>query len=52
MGSNATYSTNVKKKQSCYRPEWPRGFQEVKVPDFKTTAQDGSKVVSLISVRG
>jgi hypothetical protein len=29
--------------------EWPRGFQEVKVPDFLTTAQDGGKVVSLIS---
>ena len=27
--------------------EWPRGFQEVKVPDFMTTAQEGSKVVSL-----
>jgi len=27
--------------------EWPRGFQEVKVPDFMTMAQDGGKVVSL-----
>ena len=26
--------------------EWPRGFQEVKVPNM-TTAQDGGKVVSL-----
>ena len=24
----------VKIKQSCYRPEGPRGFQEVKVPRF------------------
>ena len=22
-------------KQSHYRPEWPRGFQEVKVPRFR-----------------
>jgi hypothetical protein len=27
--------------------EWPRGFQEVKFPDFMTTANDGGKVVSL-----
>ena len=26
--------------------EWPRGFQEVKVPNM-TTAQDGGKVASL-----
>jgi hypothetical protein len=46
--------------------EWPRGFQEVKVPCFHEKAQDGVKVVSpstgriypqeillvLISVRG
>ena len=28
--------------------EWPRGFQEVNVPDFMTMAQDGGKVVSLM----
>jgi len=27
--------------------EWPRGFQEIKVPDFITTVQDGGKVISL-----
>ena len=27
--------------------EWPRGFQEVRFPDFTTTAEDGGKVVSL-----
>jgi hypothetical protein len=32
----------VKIKQSRYRLEWPRGFQEVKIP-----GQDGGKVVSL-----
>ena len=40
-----------KVNQSHYRPEMPRGFQEVKVPrlrdnDNVTTAQDGGKVVS------
>ena len=33
--------------QSHYRPVVPRGFQEIKVPNFMTTAQDGGKVVSL-----
>jgi len=28
--------------------EWPRGFQEVKFPDFMTAVQDGGKVVSLM----
>ena len=36
-----------KVKQSHYRPEVPRGFQEVKVPDYVTMAQDGGKVVGL-----
>jgi len=27
--------------------ELPRGFQEVKVPDFMKTAQDGGKIVIL-----
>ena len=27
--------------------EWPLGFQELRFPDFMTTAQDGGKVVSL-----
>jgi len=31
-------------KQSRYRPEVPRGFQEVEVPDYVTTAQNGGKV--------
>jgi len=33
--------------QSHYRPEVPRGFQEVKVPDYVTMGRDGVKVVSL-----
>ena len=36
-----------KANQSHYRPEVPRGFQKVKVPDYVTMAQDGGKVVSL-----
>ena len=28
--------------------EWPRGFQEVKVPRFHDTAQGGGTVVSLM----
>ena len=31
--------------QSHYRPEVPRGLQEVKVPDYMKMAQDGGKVV-------
>jgi hypothetical protein len=27
-------------------PEWPRGFQELRFPDFVTKVQDGGKVVS------
>ena len=37
----------VKVNQSHYRLEVPRGFQEVKVPDYVTMTQDGGKVVSL-----
>jgi len=33
--------------QSHYRPEVPRGLQEVKAPDYMTMAEDGGKVVSL-----
>jgi len=36
----------VKVKQCRYRPGGPRGFQEVKFPDFMTTAQDCGKIVS------
>ena len=36
-----------KVNQSHYRPEVPRGFQVVKVPDYVTVAQDGGNVVSL-----
>jgi len=39
---------NLKKvHQSHYRPEVPRGFQEVSFPDYVTVAQDGGKVVNL-----
>jgi len=39
---------NIKKvNQSRYRPELPRGFQEVKVPDYVTMSQNGGKVFSL-----
>jgi len=34
--------------QSRYRPGVAQGFQEVKVPHFMTTAQDGGKIVSLM----
>ena len=37
----------TKLDQSHYRPEVPRGFQEVKFPDYVTMAQDGGKVVGL-----
>jgi len=37
----------VKLKFSVTGLEWPRMFQEVKVADLMTTAQDGGKVVSL-----
>jgi len=30
-----------------YRPEVPRGFQELRVPDYVTVAPDGGKVVIL-----
>ena len=43
--SSINYSKKV--NQSHYRPEVPRGFQEVKVPRLRDMAQDGSKVVSL-----
>ena len=33
--------------QSHYRPEVPREFEEVKVPNYVTMTQDGGKVVSL-----
>ena len=36
-------------KQSVTGPEWHRVFQEVKVPDFITTAQDGGKLSDLRS---
>ena len=42
-----TLSNVLKVNQSHYRPEMPRGFQELSFPDFMTTAQDGGKVVSL-----
>jgi len=29
-----SFLVKVKVNQSRYRPEWPRGFQEVKVPRF------------------
>jgi hypothetical protein len=29
-------------------PEWPREFQEIRFPDFLTTAEDVGKVVSLM----
>jgi hypothetical protein len=32
MRNMAKEKVKVKVKQSCYRPEWPREFQEVKVP--------------------
>jgi hypothetical protein len=48
-------STNVKENcktqkesQSHFRPEVPRGFQEVRFKDYVTMAQDGGKVVSLM----
>jgi len=34
-------------QQSHYRPVVPRGFQEVRFPDYVTMAHDGGKVVSL-----
>ena len=34
----------VKVNQSHYRPEVPRGFQEVKVPRFRDKAQDGDRL--------
>jgi len=39
--------TGKKVNQSHYRPEVPSVFQEVKVPDYVTMAQDGGRVVSL-----
>jgi len=33
--------------QSHYRPEVPRGFQDVVFPDYVTMTQDDGKVVSL-----
>ena len=36
-----------KVNQSHYRPEVPRGFQEVKVPRLRDNGQDDVKVVSL-----
>jgi len=42
-----TFCMIKKIKQSHYRPEVPREFQEVKVPDYVTLAQDGGKLVSL-----
>ena len=37
----------VKVNQSRYRPEWPKGFQEVKVPRFHDNGTGCGKVVSL-----
>jgi len=34
------------KKKYHYRPEVPRGYQEVRFPDYVTMAQDGGNVVS------
>jgi hypothetical protein len=42
----ALIDIKVKVNSSVTGLEWPRGFQEVKVPRL-TTAQDGGKVVSL-----
>jgi len=33
-----------KVNQSHYRPKVPRGFQEVRFPDYVTVAQDGGNV--------
>jgi len=40
-------AAHKKVKQSHYRPEVPRGFQEVKVPRLRNNEPDGGKVVSL-----
>jgi len=40
-------SGKKKVNQSHYRPEVPRGFQELSFPDYVTVAQDGCKDVSL-----
>ena len=40
------YATYIEYSSPLTGLEWPRGFQEIKVPSM-TTAQDGSKVVSL-----
>ena len=36
-----------KVNQSHYRPEVPRGFQEVKTPDYVTMSQNGGNIFSL-----
>ena len=41
------HSGQVKVNQSHYRSEVPRGFQEVKVSDYATMAQDCVNAVSL-----
>ena len=41
--TDITFRVKVKVKQSRYRLEWPRGFQEVKV----TTVQDGGRLSAL-----
>ena len=47
--STVQYSTaQYSKKGPVTGLMWPRGFQEVRFPDYMTTAQDGGKVVSLM----
>ena len=48
-GENLSHKKGYKVKvnQSHYRPEVPRGFQELRFPDYVTMTQDGGKVVSL-----
>ena len=46
-GKSVLSYTFIKVNQSHYRSEVPRGFQEVRFPDFVTMTQEGGKVVSL-----
>jgi len=41
---SANMYINVKVKESHYRPEVPREFQEDKVQDFVTKAHDGGRL--------
>ena len=42
------YIMRGKKSSPVIGLEWPRGFQELRFPDYKKTAQDGGKIVSLM----